>query len=71
MGVTTNLAGFLLVSVKIAYVVLNNIRIASVWGYLSENGKNLVGPDGQGKPQNQGFIDEIHGQEACMESQRH
>ena len=31
-----------------------------LWGYLSENGKNLVGLDGQGKPQSQGFIDKIH-----------
>ena len=71
MDVTTKSIGFLLVSVKIAYVIVNNIRIASVWGYFSENGKNLVGPDNQGKPQNQGFIDEVYGQEACMASQRH
>ena len=69
--VTTKSTGFLLVSAKIAIVIVNNIRVAGVWGYLSENGKNLVGLDGQGKPQSQGFIDKIHSQEACMALWRH
>ena len=32
--------------------------------------KNLVRLDGQGKPQSQGFIDEVHDYEAFMASHR-
>ena len=32
--VTTSFAGFLCVSVKIVYAIVNNIRIVSVWGYF-------------------------------------
>ena len=67
----TKFVGFTPVSAKINSVIVNNSKIAGVWDILSGNGKNLVGRDSQEKPQSQGFIDEIHGQEACMASCRH